>query len=651
MVTISKWRPVQRVTTGPSSVKRSRLLVATLLFITTLAVFSICLPNDFINIDDPGYVTTTPAVRSGLRWAGVIWALGNHLANWHPLTWLSHMIDCDVFGLRPWGHHLTSITLHAVNAVLLFLLLDRITGAFWRGLFVAALFALHPLHVESVAWVAERKDVLSTLFWMLTLLSYCTWAQRSASLAQPGLYLLSLFCFACGLMSKSMLVTTPFVLLLLDYWPLERFSESKRAALHLVLEKTPFFILAASSSLVTFLAQKRAGAVGSLTIFPIDARIENAFVSYCRYIGKLFVPRDLAVFYPHPGAWKVWQADSAILTIICISILALLIRRRYSPFFVGWFWYVGTLVPVIGIIQVGSQTMADRYTYFPSIGIFILVTWAIADISARVRVSPPLLWVTGGMIVAGCSILTARQLTYWRNSATLFQHAVDSGQDCSFVELYLGTGLGDQGHREEALAHLYRAEQLNPRDSDIRLLLGVALDKAGRVNEALSKVREAIQLSPDSVRANFYLGLLMEELGRPKEALIAYQDAVRNKQDVEFLRYNLGILLEKSGRVDEAITQYQGELSLNPNFPEGHNNLGKALLSQNRTAEAEREFRSALKLRPDFSEAHNNLGGAFYFQGRKTEAIAEFREALRLWPDYEDAKRNLETSLSDKGAK
>jgi protein O-mannosyl-transferase len=631
----------------PRGIDRRRLLFAILLFLAVLAVFSVCLPNNFVSIDDHDYVTSNPVVRSGLGWFGLTWAFGNHMANWHPLTWLSHMLDCQVYGLRPWGHHLTSILLHGANTILLFLLLDRMTGALWRSLFIAALFAFHPLHVESVAWVAERKDVLSTFFWMLTLLAYSAWARRPVSAGRLRMYLLSLLCFVFGLMSKPMLVTTPFLLLLLDCWPLKRFSTTGRwkTAISLVVEKIPFFVFAAVSSVITFIAQKQGGAVGSFINFSFDARMENAFVSYCRYLGKLFVPRDLAVFYPNPGAWSMGQANSAIVLIVTISILALLIHRRYPPFFVGWFWFVGTLIPVIGIIQVGSQAMADRYTYFPAIGIFILTTWSIADLFAQLRFPRPILAAGGSGAVVLLSLLTIRQLTYWRNSTTLFQHAVDAGQECDVVEQYLGMASADLGRNEEAVAYLRKAEQLNPRNGYVRLILGTVLDKEGHTQAAFQEVRQAALLGASLSKTYFYEGLLLEKVGRRAEALSAYEKAAAVNDDLPFVHYNLAVLLQQLGRTQEAIVQYRAELKRNPRLPEAYNNLGKALLATNQTNEAIRAFRAAIQFRPNFAEAHNNLGGALYLQGQKEEALAEFRKALQLRPDYSDAKKNLAIAI------
>ena len=639
-------------------ITRTPLLLSILLFTLVLVVFSSALSNGFILLDDPPYVISNPYVLAGLQRQSLLWAFGGHVTNWHPLTWLSHMLDCQIFGLRAWGHHLTSVLFHALNSLLLFLVLERMTGALWRSLFVASLFAFHPLHVESVAWVAERKDVLSTFFWMLTLVTYAIWTQRS-SVRQANaktFYLLSVVFFSLGLMSKSMLVTTPFLLLLLDYWPLARAQRSEVSGQRsvvggLIIEKAPFFTLSAVSAVVTFLVQRKGGTVETLATIPMVSRIENIFISYARYLEKLFWPRDLSIYYPHPwGAWPAWQVNSALVLIAGISVLALLLRKKYPPAFVGWFWFVGTLVPVIGIVQVGSQTMADRYMYFPAIGIFILVTWSCSDFTRDWSARRWILGGTGASILVCCAMLTIRQLRYWRGSEQLFQHAAASGYDCDFVEVNLAAGLSVRGANEEALTHVRKAERLNPTDGYTRMYVGIYLDKAGHTEEALTKMREAIQLSPRLARAYLNEGLLLEKLGESNQALAAYDKAAELDgplHELRFARYNSGVLLDQFGRTEEAIRQYRDELKVNPQYPEAYNNLGKDLLAEERLNEAAAQFRTAIRIRPDFAEAHNNLGGVLYSAGNKADAAVEFREALRLRPDYEDAKKNLDNLVHD----
>jgi tetratricopeptide (TPR) repeat protein len=456
-------------------------------------------------------------------------------------------------------------------------------------------------------------------------------------------------------MSKSMLVTTPFLLLLLDYWPLRRITKfGWKSVRSLIIEKTPFFVLSAVSCIVTFFVQRSGGAVVATATVPMVARVENVFISFARYLEKLFWPRDLSIYYPHPwGAWPAWQVNSAYLLIAGISVAALLVRKKYAPAFVGWFWFVGTLVPVIGIIQVGTQTMADRYMYFPAIGILLLVVWSCSDLARDWLGCRWILGAAGVSVLICCATLTIRQLGYWRNSEQLFQHAAASGYDCDFVELYLAAALGARGANEEALAHIQNAERLNPSDGYTRMYVSFHLDRLGRVEEALTKVGEAIALTPNLARAYFFRGLYLEKLNRPEQAITAYQNAVERDglEELKFARYNLGVLLEHVGRIEEAIAQYQGELRVNPRYLEAYNNLGRALLAKERPPDAEKQFRAAIRIQPNFAEAHNNLGGALYLQGKRKEAITEFREALRLRPDYDDARKNLDNIVAGDDSK
>jgi protein O-mannosyl-transferase len=625
-----------------------RWLIGAILFIAVIAIFSASLPNNFVNLDDPTYVTGNPVVQAGLRWKGVLWAFGYHGANWHPLTWISHMLDCQLFGQKPWGHHLTNALFHGANALLLFVLLDRTTRFRWRSLFVASLFAFHPIHVESVAWISERKDVLSTFFWLLTLLAYSVWAQGSRGAKK--FYVLSLVFFVCGLMCKPMLVTTPFVLLLLDYWPLRRLrGVPARKDAPVLREKIPFLLLSAGSCLITFAAQRGGGAVMSLAGFPLDLRIENTFISYCRYVEKILWPRDLVVYYPYPYSWPATEVLPAVLVVVAISVVVILARKRQPAAFVGWFWYLGTLVPVVGILQVGTQSIADRYTYFPSIGVFILLTWSLADFGRRL---PGFRWGLGGAaaaVVASCAFLTVRQIGYWRNSETLFRHAVEAGYDKSVAELHLGMALDDRGATKQALLHLRAAKRLNPLNPYTRFTLAELLDKEGQTEEAMKEIQDAIRLLPTYARAYFFQGLLLEKVDRPEQALLAYEKAAELDPDLPLVRYNLAVLLDHDGRVEEAIVQYRGELKVNPRWPAAYNNLGKDLLLQQHVDEAVKQFRKAIQILPDYAEAHNNLGAALYLQGKRDEAIPEFREALRLQPKYQDAKNNLHSALNDAG--
>ena len=435
--------------------------------------------NGFTNFDDPFYVTENVHVKQGLTWENIRWASGAVVdGNWHPLTMLSHMLDCQLFGLKPWGHHLTSVLLHATNTVLLFLLLKRMTAKTGRSFFVAALFGLHPLHVESVAWVAERKDVLSILFGLLALLAYVKFAEESKTPDGTGksekFYRLALVFFALGLMSKPMLVTLPCILLLLDYWPLDRFKE--KTVRKLILEKWPFFALAAMACIITLAAQRKAGSVMSFVTLPFSLRLENALLSYVRYLGKFFYPANLCVYYPHPRWWPFWKIFFASAILAVISAGAIRLRRRRPWLLGGWLWFVGTLVPVIGLVQVGQQSMADRYTYFPLIGIFILAAWGACELTGS-RPSAFVLSTTASAVIVSCVIMTRAQIYWWTNSEILFRHAIAITENNALAENNLGTALGTEGRFSEAAVQYQKALAVWPDNAQYQCNLGGALDR------------------------------------------------------------------------------------------------------------------------------------------------------------------------------
>ncbi len=436
-------------------------VIGLLLALATLLAYLPATRDRFINYDDDEYITQNQVVQSGLTWAGVKWAFTTrHASNWHPLTWLSHMTDCELFRLNPGGHHLVNILIHAANATLLFMLLLRLTDALWPSAFIAALFAWHPLHVESVAWVSERKDVLSTFFALLALLSYVRFAREN----RRGNFWLAVIFFALGLMSKPMPVTLPFVMLLLDYWPLQRTQDPKsktRKVGRCVLEKWPFFLLVALSSTVTFLAQQNE-AVASLAKVPLPLRFENAILAYGCYLLKAVWPMHLAVFYPLSKyiAWSLTATAAAVL--ILISTAAWLERRRSPWLLVGWLWFLGTLVPVIGLVQVGDQAMADRYSYFPLIGIFIAISFTVTKWANRSRFPQNARAVTGVLILSACLVLTENQLRYWRDSESLFSHAIAVTKDNALAHLNLGAALQDQKELSQALIQYQEVLRLDP---------------------------------------------------------------------------------------------------------------------------------------------------------------------------------------------
>jgi Tfp pilus assembly protein PilF len=577
--------------------------------------------HGFVSFDDGDYVSENPIVARGLTWHGVWWAFTTgYASNWHPLTWLSHMLDVQLYGLDPGPHHLTNEFFHIVNTLLLFGLLQRMTGALGRSAFVAGLFAVHPLHVESVAWVAERKDVLSTLFGILTLWAYVAYARR------PGVrrYLAVLLLFALGLMAKPMLVTLPFVMLLLDFWPLGRLTQGPNPASRsipigarwpigtLVREKLPLLALAALSSIVTFVVQRRGGAVMGLDVIPIRLRVANALVSYVAYLAKMLWPARLAVFYPYFGSLPGWWVAGAILGLVAVSaaVLWVGVRRPYLP--VGWFWYLGTLVPVIGLVQVGSQTMADRYTYVPLIGLFIMVAWGVPDLLIRWPPARIALPAAAGVVILGCAIAAQAQVQYWESSTALWTHALEvtAGNDVAYNNL------------------------------------GNVFAKQGKLDDAIAEYSEALRIKPGYAFAHNNLGRVLANQGKVSEAVEHYSKALRIEPDYADAHNNLGIVLADEGKLDEAIAHYSRALRTKPDFADAHNNLGIALAKLGRADEAIREFQEAVRIKPDYPEAHNNLGIVLASKGRVREAIAQYSEALRIKPDYQQARRSLEELTS-----
>jgi tetratricopeptide (TPR) repeat protein len=528
----------------------------------TLAVYWPVTRHGFIYFDDPPYITDNPTVQSGLTWHGLVWAFQiGYAAYWQPLTWISHMMDCQLFGLNPAGHHFVNILFHIANVLLLFLLLNRLTGSMWRSAFVAAFFAWHPLRVESVAWAAERKDVLSGFFWMLTLLAYARAMTGEKCLVTKNgdapapvvppvtrhrslFYFLALLFFACALMSKPIVVTLPFVLLLLDFWPLNRFASPlpARKAVNLFIEKLPFFALAVADSLVMVMAQKENPSVWSLTELPMNFRIENALVSYLRYVAKTIWPVDLALIYPYPHHWPV------VVVLMSAALLAAwtafsLWRIKKSPYLaVGWFWFLGMLVPVIGITQVGMQSMADRFTYLPGIGLLIVLVWGADELFKRPE-QKKFLAVAGAVALTGCLGVTAIQINYWQNDLKLFAHAVEVTTDNYPAEVCLGEALQRAGRRDEAFALYADAVRLQPDYPLAQFDLAMSLLERGNSLEASNHLAIAAQLSPHDAVLQYDFGLLLAQRGNPGEAAAFFRAALAAKPDFADARRQLNQVL------------------------------------------------------------------------------------------------------------
>jgi protein O-mannosyl-transferase len=505
----------------------------------TWLVFSQTLRHDFVNYDDPRYVYENTRITSGLSMSGIAWAFTHiHSMNWHPLTTISHMLDCQLYGLKAGWHHFTNVLLHTLAAILLFLALQQMTGTAWRSAFVTAVFAIHPLRVESVAWIAERKDVLSGVFFMLTLLAYVYYVR----LPRVSRFLVVVFVFACGLMSKPMLVTLPFVLLLLDYWPLARIKGQlwKR-----VLEKIPLIALSAVSSIITFLVQK--GAVGHTEELPILERINNAVVSYVLYIWQMIWPVNLAVFYPHPeNRLPLWEIVSCLVLLICATGVAIALRKRRPYLITGWLWYLGMLIPVIGLVQVGWQGRADRYTYLPQIGLYIVATWSVVDLTAFYRHQRTVLSTTAILVVAALTSSAWVQTSYWRDSERLFRHAAAVTTNNDVADNNLGIVFLGQGKVDDAISLLQRATDLRPDNSPAHENLAKALLQKGRVTEALIHYRKLLELQPDNMEVHNIVGTVLVQQGRVAEGVEEWQKVLATQPDNGNATSNLAWVLATS---------------------------------------------------------------------------------------------------------
>jgi tetratricopeptide (TPR) repeat protein len=650
---------LQSFSTGPDG-KWTVPGICVLLAVAVFMVFGQTLRYGFVNFDDDGYFSSNYHVKAGLTWSGVSWAFRTgYASNWHPLTWLSLMLDVELFGTGPSGPHLTNLILHAANAMLLFLLLKRLTGTLWPSAFVAVLFAIHPLHVESVAWVSERKDVLSGLFFMLTLLMYARYAQNCAKSQVSGVrwlgsrdYWLAVLFFALGLMSKPMLVTLPFVLLLLDYWPLGRVTSDKwrvtrflipvpqlSSLNHLLLEKLPFLLLSTASCVATVIAQREA--IKSMIVLPFTLRLNNALVSVVTYITQMVWPANLAAFYPYRFDTPAWQITGAGVLLLFITVLAFRTAQRFPYFLVGWLWYLGMLVPVIGLVQVGGQAHADRYTYLPQIGLYLVIVWVIRDWTAGWRWRRPALGMAAFSVVAVLMVCSLKQTAYWQSDESLWTHALACTSENYTAHNNLGYVLVAQGQPAEAIKHYQEALAINPNYSEVINNLGTALLNQGRLDEAAKYYHRALEIYPDFAEAYNNLGILLTKQGQTVEAIEQYRKAIElNPSRAEFYN-NLGNLLSKQGRTDEAIEQFQKALEVAPDNAKVRFNLANILTAKGRWDEAIEQYQQALKQMPDSIHAHYQLGLALQSRSKFAAAITQFQKVLELDPKHVTARNNL----------
>ncbi len=626
--------------------------VCIFLALAVLIVFGQTAQFKFVNYDDEENVYLNPMVTKGLSANAVAWAFTHaQAANWVPLTTLSHMLDCQLFGLDAGAHHLVNVLWHAANAVLLFLVLRQMTGSLWRGAFVAAVFAVHPLRAESVAWVSERKDVMSGLFFLLTIGAYVRWARKPSSAAHIAVILL----FALGLLSKSMVATLPFVLLLLDYWPLGRFCDWRKFGA-LVREKIPLFILSAASCVA-------AALVPGLVItdshrLAFLERLANALVSYVVYLRQMIFPAGLAALYPiAPSGQPLWKVSLAVVALAAIS-LAVVASRKQRPFLLmGWLWYLGMLFPVIGIIQISNAAArADRYTYLPEIGLAIAGTWAVADWAAR--------WenrriILGGLMFAVIGALIAWgsvQTSYWRSGQSLWTRALDCTSSNSVAHVYLGAALASEGKPDLAVEQYRTALAIAPDNLAALNNLGGALaaegsaaGNSGDIEEAIACFRKTLQIDPASKIAHFNLAVALSSKGQTEEAIAQYRMALATDPGLTDAHLNLANALQKTGHSDEAIAHYQKALEISPNYAAVRGKLAAALLGRGELDEAIAQFRKALDISPNDPVLTGNLGLALYKKGKREDAIAQFRRALEIKPNLVEIRCNLGDALIDIG--
>jgi tetratricopeptide (TPR) repeat protein len=741
----------------PEGAARQRWLtlgVCVWLALVVWAVFGQTVRYQFVNFDDDLYVYDNPAITHGVSWHGVGWIFTHPDGpyEWLPLTGLSRMMDCQIYGLHPGGHHLTNVLLHAASAILLFLALRQMTGVLWRSAFVAAVFAIHPLQVESVAWVTERKNVLSGLFFMLTLLCYAKAVTRLRSEASTGqasdewrvtrdrraggkaeviaspvtrhpslCYWLALVFFGFGLLAKTTLVTLPFILLLLDYWPLNRSTKcevrsaefpsphrpspgsygptgpdplpsdpslyphplplssewarekerGKRASRQdasvrvrrfsttslrgrastwkrLSVEKIPFFILSAAACAATVLFHQRD--IRALQEFGLLSRIGNASLACAAYLGQMFYPVGLAAFYPHPGNHlSLWKIDLSMLALLGLSAGLLAGWRKYPYLAVGWLWYLGMLVPVIGLIQVGEQARADRHTYLPQIGLSILAAWGAVALCGAWRIRRVVLGGASAAVLAGLLTVAYVQTGYWKDSLSLWTHALACTSGNYIAENNSGAALAAQGKFNEAIPHYERALELKPDYADARIDLGIALADQGKWDEAIQQYNQALQVNPDSAKGHFNLGAALYGQGKGAEAIQQFEQALQLNPDFAEAHCDLGAALANRGQWDEAIKHDLRALELNPDYAEAHNNLGGALAARGKLDQAAGHYERALQLNPNYAEAYYNWGLLLAAQGKLDEAVEHYKRAVQLKPDYPQACYDLGNALARQG--
>jgi tetratricopeptide (TPR) repeat protein len=649
-------------------------LICLALAILTVITFWSLKDCGFINLDDNFYVYENAYVQSGLNWSSIGQAFSSELVkistNWHPVTWLSLMLDYQIFGLNPQGFHLVNLLFHVLNTILLFLVLRRMTKTLWPSAFVAALFAIHPLHVESVAWIAERKDVLSTFFWMLTMGAYSYYVEHLGFRR----YLFVLLFFVLGLMAKPMLITLPFVLLLLDYWPLHRFQEIKpdhkiqpeeskfltsdkqkkksknkqtvKGSLEvkkpadpeykwsliysLLWEKVPLFALAILSSIVTFIAQQKGGSVASIEAIPLGVRIGNTFVSYIAYIGKMIWPSNLAVLYPYPRLLLPWQVLGSILLLIAITLVVIWRAKKFPYSTTGWLWYMGTLVPVIGIVQVGNQAMADRYTYIPLIGLFIMVAWGVPDFLKKWNYRKEILLISSVLSILCLSIITWTQVGHWQNSITLFNHTLEVTDNNWLIYNNRGAVYNEIGNYRQAIEDYNKAIEIKPDYADAYNNRGNAYNGLGNYRQAIEDLNRAIGIKSSYANAYYNRGVAYKGLGNYRQAIEDYNKAIEIKPGDVDAYINRGNAYNGFGNYRQAFEDYSRAIEIKPDYAEAYNNRGNEYYNLGDSRQAIEDYSRAIKIKPGHANAYNNRGVIYINQGDNISGCHDAKKACEL---------------------
>jgi len=628
-------------------------LAALALIIVTSAVYAPLRHHDFVNFDDDGYVYLNKHVQSGLTMESIKWAFtlikSDEFSYWHPLTWLSHMMDCQLFGLDAGKHHIVNLVIHIINVLLLYLVLHQMTGAVWKSAFVAALFALHPMNVDTVAWISERKNVLSTMCWLLTMLAYVHYARHPSWYR----YLLVFTGMATGLLTKPMLVTLPCVLLLIDFWPLGRLPlAGKQTPLpapfysssfaRLITEKIPLLLLSVASILASVLSLKGYDRIVSSHVTPFSLRLGNAIISYPKYIVKVIWPHDMSVYYPFPGVIPLWQVLGALILLIAAFVTILFLSKKRPYLAVGWLWFFGTLIPVIGLVQGGLwPAMADRWTYVPAIGIFIIISWGGASLLQMLSKKKVVHAIVAVSILASLSVASNNQLRHWQNSITLFSHAVEVTENNDVAHYNLACELGDKGKTDLSITHYRAALKINPKYVSAYNNLGNALGAKGRIDDAIKQYDQALRIYPGAIEAHINLGKALGAKGMLDEAMANFHQAIQRDPDRAEIYIDMGKVLTKHKLFDRAMDAFHQALTIDPGLIEVHIDLGMALMEKGRLDEALAQFNLAIQRDPGSARAHNSLGNALAKKGLTGEAIDAFHQALNIDPGLAEVHNNL----------